>query len=101
MPEVEVDHMAVRRPDRAALLNLLHECLRQTIPRPELHRAKRRPGLRLAEVVILQVAVPIFVDQVSAFSSRGLSDQDSSKGQAGWMVMDEFHVFERRARAIR
>ena len=78
----------------------LHERLRQAVARAQLHAAEHRLRLRLAEVVVLQVAVAVLVDQVAALGARRLGDQDAGERQAGRMVLDELHVLERRAGAV-
>ena len=55
-------------------------------------------GFRLAEVVVLQVAVAVLVEQVAALAARCLGDQDAGEREAGRMVLDELHVLERSAR---
>ncbi|COU66547.1 Uncharacterised protein [Mycobacterium tuberculosis] len=72
---------------------LVYEGLRQSVPGPELHTAQPGLGRGLAEVVILEVAVAVFVEQPAAFSSCGLGDQDPGERQSGGVVLDEFHVF--------
>ena len=62
---------------------------------------KHRLRLRLAQVVILQVAVAVLVDQEPALGPRRFSDEDSCKRQTGGMVLDELHVLERRACPVR
>ena len=52
------------------------------------------------EVVVLQVAVAVLVDQDAALAARALGDQDAGAGQPGRMVLDELHVLERHAGAI-
>src|SRR2546426_4440292 len=93
--------MAVRAFERAPLLLLLDERLREPIARAELHGAQHRLGLGLSEVVVLKEAVAVLVEEPAALRAGGLGDQDPGEGQAGGMVLDELHVFERRARAIR
>ncbi len=55
-------------------------------------------GLGLAEVVVLQVAVAILVEQPAALGPGRLGDEDAGERQAGRVVLDELHVLERRAR---
>src|SRR5215813_9813521 len=98
MADVEVDDVAVWGFDGAALFVLLDEGLRQAVARPELHRTQHGLRLRLAEVVILQVAVAVLVEQIAALGARGFGDQNAGERQPGRMVLDELHVLEWDAR---
>ena len=82
MPEIEVHDGAIRRIDRATLLELLHERLRQAIARSQLHRPQHRVRLRRAQLVVLQIAVAVLVDQVSALGARRFGDEDAREGEA-------------------
>src|SRR5919197_3300158 len=99
MAQVEVYHRAVRSFDRAALLHLVNEGLGDSIARPQFHAAQDWFGVGLAQVVVLQVAVTVLVDQPAALGARRLGDQDAGERQAGGVVLHELHVLERRARA--
>ena len=57
-------------------------------------------GLRLAQVVVLQVAVAVLVEQPAALAAGRLGDEDAGERQAGRVVLDELHVLERRAGAV-
>ena len=57
-------------------------------------------GVRLSEVVVLQVAVAVLVDQIAAFRARRFGDQDAGERQPGRVVLHELHVLERRAGAV-
>ena len=54
-------------------------------------------GVGLAEVVVLQVAVAVLVEQPAALGPGRLGDEDAGERQAGRVVLDELHVLERRA----
>ena len=69
MADVEVHHVAVGRLDGAALVLLVPERLAQPVARPELHRLIARPWIGRAEVVVLQIAVAVLVDQDAAFAA--------------------------------
>ena len=56
--------------------------------------------VRLAEIVVLEVAVTVPVDQISAFGARRLRDEDAGERKAGRVVLNELHVLERRAGAV-
>ena len=70
MADVEMHHVALRRLDGAALLLLVPERLAQAVARPELHRLLARPGVGRAEIVVLQIAVAVLVDEDAAFAAR-------------------------------
>src|SRR5439155_7310807 len=83
----------------------LHERLRQPVARTQLHgrqlRVLRIMNIeRLAEVVILQIAVAVFVDEDAAFAAGRFGDQYAGAGEAGRVILDEFHVLERRSSPI-
>src|SRR5947208_16750674 len=101
MPYVEVDDVDIAsggvQRDSSAVVTLLRESLRQPIARPQLHRSQL--GMlrivhieRLAQVVVLQIAVAVFVDQDPPFATSRLGNEDAGAGQAGRMVLDELHV---------
>ena len=96
--QVEVDDGSIRGVDGPSLFLLVHERLGHPVPGPELHAAQLWLRRGFAEVVVLQVAVAVFVQQPTTLRSRGLGDQDSGERQSGGVVLDEFHVFQRRAR---
>src|SRR5688572_5630555 len=90
----------VRRFDRPPLLDFLHEGLRQPVPGSELHAAEHWCGLRGAQVVVLEVAVAVLVEQPATFGARRLGNEDARERKAGGMVLDELHVFEWRTGLI-
>src|SRR5258707_2630475 len=96
-----MDDRAVWSVGSAALLYLLDEGLRETIAGAEFHVAQDRLVRRRAEVVILEVAVPVFVDQISAFGTSRFRDENAGERQAGGVVLHELHVFQGGARLIR
>ena len=98
--EVEVDHRTPRRVRRTTLRDLVDEGLRQPVARAELHAPQLRLWRRCAEVVVLEVAVAVLVDQPATFGPGGLGDEDAGERQPGRVVLDELHVLERRARAV-
>ena len=100
MAQVEVDDRTPGRVRRTTLLDLVDERLREPVARTELHAAQLRSRGRLAEVVVLEVAVAVLVQQPAALGARRLGDQDAGERKAGRVVLDELHVLERRARAI-
>ena len=57
-------------------------------------------GSGSAQVVVLQVAVAVLVDQPAAFGPGRLGDQDAGERQAGRVVLDELHVLQRGAGAV-
>ena len=84
---------------------LVHERLGQAVARAKLHRAVLGMARvvdvqRLAQVVVLQVAAALGVQQDAAFATRGFGDQDAGAGQAGGVVLNELHVLQRHARAV-
>jgi hypothetical protein len=95
--QVEMNDGPVRRLDRPALLNFVYEGLGQPVAWSELHAAQYRRGLWLAQVVVLEIAVAVFVEQPAALGARRLGDQDASERKSGWVILDELHVLERRA----
>src|SRR5271170_2948699 len=97
MAQIEMDHVAIGALDRAPLFHLLDEGLRKTVARAKLHGPKNRLLMRYSEVVILQVAIAVFVDQQTALGARSFGYQDAGEGQAGRMVLHHLHVFERSA----
>ena len=66
----------------AALLDLVHERLREPVARAELHAAQLRRGRGHAEVVVLEVAVAVLVEQPAALGPGGLGDQDAGERAA-------------------
>jgi hypothetical protein len=99
--QVEVHHRAVRRVDGATLLLLVHERLGDPVARAELHASHHRRGRRRAQVVVLQVAVAVLVEQPAALGPSGLGDQDAGERQTGRVVLDELHVLQRRPGPVR
>src|SRR5437870_12408964 len=98
---INMDAWSVWSARRAALLHLPDEGLGETIAGAEFHVAQHRLVRRSAEVVILKVAVPILVDQISALGASRFRDENAREWQAGGMVLHELHVFERSARLER
>ena len=94
MPDVQVDHVTVRRLDRAALLHLLHERLREPVPRTEFHGSLDGRRVRQAQVVVLQVPVAFLVEEPAAFGARGLGDEDSGEREPRGVKLDELHILE-------
>ena len=78
-----MDDRPVRRLDRPALLDFVHEGLRQSVAWSELHAAQHRGGLGLARVVVLEVAVSVLVEQPAAFGAGGLGDEDARERESG------------------
>ena len=79
---------------------LFDEGLGEAVARAQFHGAQHRFGLGFTQIVILQVAVPILVEQPTAFRARSFGDQDAGQGKPGGMVLDKFHVLERRTGAV-
>ena len=100
VPQVEMNDRSVRRFDRPTLLDFMHEGLGQPVPRSELHAAQHRRWLRLAQVVVLEVAVAVLVEQPATFSARRLGNEDARERKPGRVVLDELHVLERRTGAV-
>jgi hypothetical protein len=98
--QVEIHDRAVRGVHRAALLLLMDERLGQPVPRTELHAAQHRGGRGRAQVVILQVAVAVLIQQPAALGAGRLGDQDAGEGQAGRVVLDELPVLQGGARPV-
>src|SRR5579859_6653325 len=86
--------------DRSSFFEFLDECLRQPVARPQFHASQHRFRLGFAEVVVLQIAVSILVDEISAFGTRSFGDENAGKRKSGGMVLDKFHVFQRTTGAI-
>ena len=101
MAQVEVHVIAIGTLERAPLFELAENRLRDAVARSQFHAAENRRRRRLAEVVILQKAVAVLVQQPAALGARRLGNQNSGEGQAGRMVLRHLHVFERRAGLIR
>src|SRR5438445_6322350 len=99
--KIKMDDRSVWSFRRAALLHLLDEGLGETIAGAEFHVAQYGLVRRSAEVVILKVAVPILVDQISALGASRFRDENAREWQAGGMVLHERHVSGRRARLER
>src|SRR5207248_10300450 len=84
--KIKMDDWSVWSFRRAALLHLFDEGLGKTIAGTEFHIAQHRLVRRSAEVVILKVAVPILVDQISALGASRFRDENARERQAGGMV---------------
>ena len=94
--QVEVDDRSVGTVDRATLLELLHEGLGEAIARPQ--SMLRKTGLGCGfQLVVLQIAVAVLVQQVSAFRAGRFGDQDAGERESRGVILDELHVLERRA----
>jgi hypothetical protein len=63
-------HIAMWSLDGAALLLLMPERLTQAVAEAKLHRFLARPWIGRAEIVILQIAVAVLVDQDATLSTR-------------------------------
>src|SRR6266508_6444820 len=92
--------IAMRRFDCAAFLLLVPERLAQPVARTQLHRLQARPWIGWTEIVVLEIAVAVLVDQEAPFSPRSFGDQYAGAGKPGRVILDELHVFERNAGAI-
>src|SRR5436305_1378406 len=106
VPDVEVHIRAVRPIEDVALVLLFHERLRQAVTWPELHRAQLRMALvmhvnRMAEVVVLEVAPAVLVDEDATLAARCFGDEDAGARQTGRVVLHELEIFERYAGAVR
>jgi hypothetical protein len=97
MAQVEVHYRAVWRFDDPALLRLVDKGLGEPVTRAELHAAQHWRRARRAEVVVLQVAVAVLVEQPAPLGSRGLRDEDAGERQPGRVVLDKLHVLQRCA----
>jgi hypothetical protein len=53
-----------------------------------------------AQVIVLQVAVAILVDQITAFGACCFRDQNAGEREPCRVVLDELHVLERRTSAV-
>ena len=93
--QVQVGHLAVGRSDGAPLLLLPDKSLGDPVPRSEFHAAQLRFRRGFAQVVVLQVAVAVLVDQPTTFGASRLGNQDPGERQAGRVVLDELHVLQR------
>ena len=105
MAHVEVCVGAVLALEDAARLLLSHEGLREPVARAELHAPQLRMARvgdveRLAQVVVLEVAPSLRVEEDAALAARRLGDEDPGAGKAGGVVLDELHVLERNAGAV-
>src|SRR5207245_11796569 len=81
--KIKMDDWSVWSFRRAALLHLFDEGLGKTIAGTEFHVAQDGLVSRRAEIVILEVAVPVLVDQISALGARCFRDENPRKRQAG------------------
>ena len=100
--QVQVYGRAVRGVDRAALLQLVPERLRDPVARAELHElvfGVTQRGLR-AEAVVLQVAVAILVHQDAALPASALGEQHARAGQRRRVILHELHVTQGDASPI-
>src|SRR4029453_9797738 len=68
----------------------------QRVSRSELQPAQYRRGFRLSEVVVLEIAVAVLVEQPTALGTRRLGNENAGEWQSGGVVLDELHVLERR-----
>src|SRR5262249_23699895 len=100
MAQVKMDNLTVRSLNSASALDLLHKRLAQAIPRAKFHIAQRWLRSRLAQIVVLKIAIAILINKVAAFSARRFSNQNSGERQSRGMVLHELHVFQRSARLV-
>src|SRR2546422_4676671 len=77
--KIKMDDWSVWSFRRAALLHLFDEGLGETITRAEFHVAQDGLVSRRAEIVILEIAVPILVDQISALGASRFRDERSEE----------------------
>ena len=97
MSQIQMHDVTIVRTDRAALALLMPESLTQPIPWPEFHCLFAWPRVRRAEIVVLQIAIIVLVDEDSPFATRTLGDQYAGARQAGRVILHELHVLERHA----
>src|SRR5579859_89165 len=100
MAEIEMDDGAIGTINGAAFFLLFDEGLRESIARAEFHGTENGLGAGRAKIVVLQIAVAVFVDEVSAFGAGGFGDEDAGEGEARRMILNEFHVLEGSAGAV-
>ena len=88
--------------DRVALLLLAPECLAEPVARTQFHGLEHRLTDRRfrSHAVVLQIAPAVLVQQNAAFAAATFGEQDAVVRQTGGMVLDEFHILERRSGAI-
>src|SRR5262245_18805917 len=98
--EIQMDVVSVWSFERASLFLFLDESLGQPIAGAQLHGTQHRLWFRLAQVVVLQIAIAVLVEQPPSFGARPFRDQDAGKRKPRRMVLNKFHVLQRRARAI-
>src|SRR5262245_15141713 len=100
MTQIEMNVMAVGALKCAPFGELLHMTTRKNVAGTQLHLAMCGLVGRWPEAVVLEVAVDVFAFQPSAFAARGLRNQYTGSWQARGMILNEFHVFQRDARAV-
>ena len=91
VPEVEAHILPVWTLEPTTLADLLDDRAGKDVPWTELHL--------LGDVLLQEPLAPV-VDQVPALAPRRLRDQDPRPGKARRMELEEFHVLQRRARAV-
>lgn len=98
-----MNHIATRGRDGVAFTPFVPEGLRNFVARTQFHIFVFRFAQRSfrAHTVILQIAVAIFVDQDTTFTTAAFSHQDTGTRQAGWVILNEFHITQRNAVAQR
>ncbi len=99
--QIEMHVVAIGTLECAALFELAENRLRHAIARPQLHAPQHRRRRRLAQIIVLQEAIAVLVQQPAAFGPRRLRNQNTREGQPGRMVLRHLHVFERRAGLVR
>ena len=92
MAQVEVHHLAIGSFNGAALLHFLDEGLAEAVTRAQFHVAQSWFGRRCAQVVVLQIAVAILVQQMAALRARCFGNKNPCEGQAGRMILHKLHV---------
>src|SRR5215831_3033727 len=78
----------------AALLHFFDESLREAIAGAEFHVAEDRLGRWSAEIVILEIAVSVLVNQIPSLGARRFRDENAGERQAGGVILHELHVFQ-------
>jgi hypothetical protein len=95
-----MDYGAVGAFDGATFFLFFHEGLGEAIAGAEFHGAEHGLGGGSAKVVVLQIAVTVFIDEVAALRAGGFGDEDACEGKARRMILDELHVLQGSAGAI-
>ena len=78
------------------------ESLAKPVSRSQFHRLQNRFSNRRfrAHAIILQVSVPILIDQNTAFTTATLGQENTRTRQTGRVVLDKLHILQGNARTV-